>query len=150
MMETDRTKATGSLWSEVISPRGFEWKCQGEKDDQIGPGAGERPLLWGPLWGAHWQKPPVTQPTHTGPGKLVREKHCTRSESQDIWSMYTPGQLTLWVSSGAVIRKCWLRASGVGGHTESPVPQNAFCFMATCSHLRGEMGRGAVFLLAMG
>lgn len=136
-------KAAGSLWSEVITTRGLEWKRQGEMMARIRPG-------WRVSTGLRASsESPINQSCQPpGPPSIWLGKAFTWSKSQEIFSTDFKA-IDLMDSFGTAIRKCWLGQWGCGGGwEESPSPQHAFCFMAACPHLRGKVDREAVFLLA--
>lgn len=123
-------------------------KAKGQPD---GTGVGEQRGSQGLIWVTRQQKPPASRPTHTGLWQLFRrgEKKCTWSESREIFSTQTSGQLILLTFSGTVRERGRLAETVAwGGHKGSPCAPSAFCFMVTCPHLQGRMNREAVFLLA--
>lgn len=136
-------KAARSLWSEVITTRGLEWKRQGKMMARIRPG-------WRVSTGLRASsESPINQSCQPpGPPSIWLGKVFTWSKSQEIFSTDFRA-IDLMDSFGTAIRKCWLgQWGGGGGWEESPSPQHAFCFMAACPHLRGKVDREAVFLLA--
>lgn len=80
---------------------------------------------------------------------LWGEGECTLSESQEMFSTQTSGQLILLSSPGAASDgEAPAETVGWGGRKGGPSPSHAFCFMATCPHLQGKKDGEAVFLLA--
>ena len=116
-----------------------------------GTGVCERLWVSGPPLGHPSAKAPRQQahPHWTVAAVLEGKKKCTWSERWEIFSTQTSGQLILSTSSGAVRERGRLAGTVAwGGHKGSPCTPSAFCFMATCPHLQGEMNQEAVFLLA--
>lgn len=106
--------------------------------------------LWseGFLWVTHQQKLPATRPTH----HLTREitwgkQYLPGIRVKKYFQHRLLGNWLDWLLRGGD-KETLAGTVGWGGWEESPSPQNAFCFMATCPHLRGKIDREAVFLLA--